>query len=240
MENERIKEALCRALTDGAGGIGRLSEKYIHRTLKYYLEPDESRHEVEYLGSVADIKCDMGITEIQTRAFEYLIPKLKKFLKEDKVTLVCPIIKTKYITTVSECGEVISRKKSPMQKGLSDVSIELYKIKEFILDKNLEIRLIFLAAEADRTLVSDTPRPKYKKGRVYPTEILEEKTLKTIDDFRIFLPDELPEKFLRSEYNKAIKARAKFSYYALKLCEYLGFTEQVGKLGNAFVYRKCK
>ena len=240
MENKRINKALCRALADDSGGIGRLSEKYIHRTLKYYLEPDESKHEIEYLGSVADIRNEEGITEIQTRAFEYLAPKLKKFLKEDKVTLVCPIIKTKYITTLTEDGEVISRKKSPMQKGLSDVAIELYKIKEFILDKNLEIRLIFLAAEADRTLISNTSRPKYKKGRVYPCEILEEITLREIDDFRILLPDALPEKFLRSEYNKAIKERTKFSYYALKLCEHLGFVKQVGKRGNAFIYEKCK
>ncbi|MBR5241540.1 MAG: hypothetical protein IKV20_00230 [Clostridia bacterium] len=240
MKEEKIKEALCRALEDDSGGIGRLSEKYIHRTLKYYLEPDESKHEVEYLGSVADIRNEEGITEIQTRAFEYLAPKLKKILKEDKVTLVCPIIKTKYITTLTEDGEVLSRKKSPMQKGLSDVAIELYKIKEFILDKNLEIRLIFLAAEADRTLIFNTSRPKYKKGRVYPYEILEEKVLKDIEDFRIFLPAALPDKFLRSEYNKAIKARAKFSYYALKLCEHLGFVKQVGKRGNAFIYEKCK
>ena len=240
MENERIKEALCRALEDDSGGIGRLSEKYIHRTLKFYLEPDESKHEVEYLGSVADIKNGSGITEIQTRSFEYLSQKLEKFLKYDKVTLVCPIVKNKYITTLTEDGKVISRKKSPMQKGLSDLAIELYKIKEFILDNNIEIRLMLLEAEAYRTQKASSPRPKYKKGRVYPTDVLEEITLNNKEDFRIFLPDTLPEKFKRSEYNKAIKARAKFSYYALKLCEHLGFVKQVGKQGNAFIYEKCK
>ena len=240
MENEKIKKALSRALTDGSGGIGRLSEKLIHRTLKYYLEPNEENHEVNYLGSVADIKNDSGITEIQTRTFEYLSPKLEKFLKVDKVTLVCPLVKTKYITTVTEEGEVISRKRSPMQKGLSDVAIELYKIKDFILHENIEIRLMLLEAEAYRTLRTAAPRPKYKKGIVYPTDILEEITLNKVDDFRIFLPEALPEKFLRSEYNKAIKARAKFSYYSLKLCEHLGLVKQTGKQGNAFIYEKCK
>ena len=240
MKKEKIKEALCRALADDSGGIGRLSEKYIHRTLKYYLEEDESKHEIEYLGSVADIKNGSGITEIQTRAFENLSPKLKKFLKEDKVTLVCPIVRTKFITTLTEAGEVVSRKKSPMQKGLSDVAIELYKIKEFIHHENIEIRLMFLEAEAYRIQKSASPRPKYKKGRVYPTDVLGEISLKSKEDFRIFLPEALPEKFKRSEYNKAIKARAKFSYYALKLCEHLGFVKQVGKQGNAFIYEKCK
>ena len=240
MQEIELNAALCRALTDEGGGIGRLSEKCIHRTLKYYFEPDESRHEVEYLGSVADIKNEEGITEIQTRAFQHLVPKLKKFLKEDKVTLVCPIIRTKYLTTVSECGEVLSRKKSPMQKGLSNVAIELYKIRDHILDANIEIKLVFLEAEEERTRIPSSSRPKYKKERVYPTRILDMITLKDIDDFCILLPDTLPERFLRSEYNKAIKARAKFSYYALKLCEYLGFVKQVGKRGNAFIYEKCK
>ena len=240
MQEIELNEALSRALSDEGGGIGRLSEKYIHRALKFYFEPNEKYHEIAYLGSVADIKNSAGITEIQTRGFEYLVPKLEKFLKQDKVTLVCPLVKIKHITTVNQDGEVISRKKSPMQKSLSDIAIELYKIKDYILEGNIEIKIVFLKAEAERVLIGSLTKKKYKKGRVYPTGILEIITLKDIEDFRIFLPDTLPEKFLRSEYNKAIKARAKFSYYALKLCEHLGFVKQTGKQGNAFVYEKCK
>ena len=240
MYREELKAALERACEDSNGGIGRLTEKYIHRTLKYFLEPDESRHEVTVLGSVADILNDDGITEIQTRSFEHLRPKLEKFLKEYKVTLVCPVIGRKYITTLTEDGEVVSRKKSPMQKGLSDVAIELYKIRDFILDDNIRIRIVFLEAEAQRVLIHNASRPRYKKSRVWPSAMLEDITLSRRDDFRIFLPEALPDKFLRSEYNKAIRARAKFSYYAIKLCEHLGLVKQNGKQGNAFIYEKCK
>ena len=90
-------------------------------------------------------------------------------------------------------------------------------------------------------MIQGKTRPRYKKGIAYPTEILREVTLKYIDDYRIFLPDSLPEKFLAKDYYKAIGARAKFSYYAIKLCEHLGFISAVGKQGNAIIYeRKMK
>ena len=41
-----------------ASGIGTLAEKTLHRTLKLALEPDEAYHEIEFLGSIADIKRD--------------------------------------------------------------------------------------------------------------------------------------------------------------------------------------
>ena len=63
-------------------------------------------------------------------------------------------------------------------------------------------------------------------------------TLKKAEDYRIFLPDTLCENFTSKEFYKAIGARAKFSYYALKLCEHLGFISAVAKKGNAIIYEK--
>ena len=234
-KREELASAYLRAVSSPEGGIGTLSEKLIHKTLKYYIEPDESNHEIKYGAFVADIMKDGEITDIQSASFQYLRRKLSVFLPSAKVTLVCPIQFEKYITTYSADGS-FERKKSPRHKGLSDVAIELYKIKEFLGNENLTVKLLFLEIEAERLKIEGKRRVVYKKGRAYPSAVLKELDLKKLDDYRIFVPNSLGNSFLAKEYCKAIGARAKFSYYALKLCEYLGFVKVTGKKGNAFVY----
>ena len=240
MSKEQLARAYERACLSPDCGIGTLSEKLIHKTLKYFLEPNEEHHEVKYEGFVADIMNDGVITEIQSASFQYMRPKLERFLKTAHVLLVCPIQNLKYITTMRKDG-TSERKRSPRRKGLSDVAIELYKIKEFIGNEALTVKLLFLQIEAQREEIEGKSRPRYKKGIAYPTDILQEIPLNRIEDFKIFLPDSLGEQFFAKEFYKAIGARAKFSYYALKLCEYLGFISAAGKKGNAIIYeRKTK
>ena len=236
-KREAIRSAYLRALASADTGIGTLSEKLIHKTLKYYIEPNEENHEVKYFSFVADIMRDGEITEIQSASFQYLKRKLGSFLPSKKVTLVCPIQNVKYVTTVFFDGHT-ERKKSPRHKGLCDVAIELYKIREFIGNNNLTVKLLFLEIEAERHQVPSKSRPRYKKGIAYPTDIIKEITLEKAEDYRVFLPDALAERFLSKDFYKAIGARAKFSYYALKLCEYLGFIKAVGKSGNAIIYER--
>ena len=237
MSKSRLAEAYERARTSSECGIGTLSEKLIHKTLKYYLESNDELHEVKYEGFVADIMKDGDITEIQSASFQYLKRKLDAFLPSARVTLVCPIQNLKYVTTLFLDGSS-ERKKSPRHKGLSDVAIELYKIKEFLGKEGFTVKLLFLEIEGERVELPSKKRPRYKKGIAYPTDVLKEITLNEISDYRIFLPDGLAERFLAKEYYKAIGARAKFSYYALKLCEYLGFISAAGKKGNAIIYER--
>jgi len=236
-KREELAAAYCCAKESPDVGIGRLSEKMIHKTLKYYIEPSEAYHEVKCASFVADIVNENGITEIQSASFQYLCRKLGAFLPFSKVTLVCPIQNIKYLTTVFPDGHT-ERNKSPRHKGLSDVAIELYKIREFIGNNNLTVKLLFLEIEAERHQIPSKSRPRYKKGIAYPTDIIKEITLEKAEDYRVFLPDALAERFLSKDFYKAIGARAKFSYYALKLCEYLGFIKAVGKSGNAIIYER--
>ena len=75
VDEERFFGARELVLAERAkcGGIGTLSEKTLHKILKYYVEPNEEYHEVEYLGSVLDIKGENGIFEIQTRAYDKIL-----------------------------------------------------------------------------------------------------------------------------------------------------------------------
>ena len=94
-----IEAAMAEESSDNS--IGSLSEKLIHKTLKYYIEPNDVNHEVKYASFVADIVNENGITEIQSASFQYLCRKLGAFLPFSKVTLVCPIQNIKYLTTVN-------------------------------------------------------------------------------------------------------------------------------------------
>ena len=128
IDKSRFAEAKIKVLGEFSvgGGIGTLSEKVLHKILKHYIEPDESCHEVKILGSVADVKNGEGIFEIQTRRLSALRPKLEKFLKDYKVTVIYPLPYEKYITLIDgESGEFLSRRKSStINKRVKDFSID--------------------------------------------------------------------------------------------------------------------
>ena len=135
VEANRFVNARMTVLGESAGrfGIGTLSEKSLHGILKYYIEPNAEYHEVEFLGSVADIKRDGEIVEIQTRSLERLSAKLEKFLAVMPVRVVYPLPYEKYISVIDKrTGEIISRRKSPKRSSPSDAIIELRKIRKFL------------------------------------------------------------------------------------------------------------
>ena len=93
-----------------SSGIGTLSEKSLHRMIKLFIEEDESFHEVEFLGSVADIKRENQIYEIQTHSAERLVPKLKKFFPKRRIPT-----------------------KTDQKKQKKMLSLELFQHQQFIL-----------------------------------------------------------------------------------------------------------
>ena len=156
MKNKGLSfsEAIDRATVGyGSGGIGTFSEKILHRTIKFYFEPDEANHEVEYQGAVIDILGDQGIIEIQTRSFNKLAQKLEKFLPENNVTVVYPIIETRKICRVDTLtGERRPPRKSPKKGRASDALLELGRIRKFIPDKNLTVVIVFVDVIETRML----------------------------------------------------------------------------------------
>ena len=88
-------------------GIGTLSEKTVHAVLKNFYEPDPSHQEIPIENYVADILRDNEIIEIQTRSLNAMRRKLDCFLSHYPVTIVHPIIHTKWICWIDEqTGEV--------------------------------------------------------------------------------------------------------------------------------------
>ncbi len=152
-EEERFAVALERTQSLGAQSIGTQGERMLHRTLKYFLEPDESRHEVPVNGYVADIfdPADGHIYEIQTRDFRRLRDKMNAFLPGHSVTVVFPVLRQKYICWIDpETGELTGRHKSPKKGAVTDILPELYGLPGLFPHPGLDYLVILLDGEEYR------------------------------------------------------------------------------------------
>lgn len=110
--------------------------------IKNFYEPDPSHQEIPIENYVADILRDNEIIEIQTRSLNAMRRKLNCFLSHYPVTIVHPIIHTKWICWIDEqTGEVTKRRKSPKTGSRYDAFYELYKIKMFLNHPNLHLCL---------------------------------------------------------------------------------------------------
>lgn len=221
------------------GGIGTYSEKTLHRILKLYFEENEEFHEVKFLGSIADIKNEERIYEIQTRAFGRLVPKLEKFLKEAPVTVVYPLPYEKYIRWIDrETGEISERKKSPKKSTVFDAFYELYNIREFLSDENLTIKLVFLNVDEFRYRggkVIGRERKSVRAERI-PVSIERIVDLSKKDDYKIFIPENLKTPFTANSFNQSIGKRFKYGYSGIQILKSVGIVTEGEKIGRKTVY----
>ncbi len=244
-KDERFSEARHRVLSlDSRGeGIGRLSEKSQHQILKYYIEPNDSFHEIKHLGSYADIKNEHGIYEIQTRGTERLIPKLKKFLPDSVVTLVLPLAKEKSISWVdTETGSISEPKRSPKKEGIFDALLELSKISEFVSHENFRLKLVFLYVSEYRYLNGYDKSRKHGSTRLerIPNRVLDEIDISSPYELLRIISEDFPEEFTMEDFRKITKRTPRRNFYIMRFLEKLGFVERAGKRGRAYLYRKIK
>ena len=239
---EQLQLAMQRARGRLREGIGTQSERLVHSTLKYYLEPDESRHEIKIGHFVADIfKRDTGqIFEIQTRSFDRLRAKLTAWLPEYPVAVIHPIVQTKYLCWVHpETGEVVSRRKSPRQGRPVDILREIYRLPELQNHPNLSFMALMFNAEEYRLL--DGYSRDHKKGshrmERLPLSIEEQVWIRSAGDFAALLPV-LPTEFTRKELASAARLSPQAVSYAVKVWERAGSIEKSGRRGRQYVYQR--
>lgn len=220
-------------------GIGTLSEKTVHAILKNYYEPDEDRQEIPIENYVADIYADGEIIEIQTRQFNKMRNKLSAFLPLYPVTIVYPIPREKWLIWIDEeSGELSKKRKSPAKGNPYVAFKELYKIKMFLKDPNLKLRLVLLDMEEYRLLngwSSDKKKGSSRFDRI-PTELVEEVTVECLQDYMQFVPYDLPEKFTTKDFAKAAHIPVKLAQTVLNILHYVDIVERVGKQGNSYLY----
>ncbi len=227
------------AYSDGdKSGIGRLSERRLHSTLKFYYESDISLHEIKVGPYFADILTSSRIIEIQTGDLGLLRKKLDFFLPEHRVTIVHPMASELRISRIDpETGERTSSRKSPLHADIYSAIPQLYRIRPCLSHQNLAVRLVFLSMEEFRT-----PTKKHAWGRHkgsvrlerFPEALHYEVDLSTPEDYRVFLPNELPKRFTSSDL-KCLTG-CKNASLLLTILTSVGTVVRVGKVGNSYVY----
>ncbi len=220
---------------NASSGIGTLSERAVHKMLKFYIEPNEELHEVSYLGSIADIMNGDIIYEIQTRAAERLAPKLEKFLSEKKVTVVFPVTVTKYLQNFDKrTGEISDPKKSPKRESVYTAFEHIYKIRRFLSSANLKIRLVLI--ESVEYKITDDRGRTHKSERI-PTKLVEDLLFSMPSDFEKLLPDGLGVRFTSADFAKRAKIPKKSIFYVMKVLSLLGIVECTEKQGRTNIYK---
>ena len=221
-------------------GIGTLSEKTVHAVLKNYYAPDETQHEIPVEGCVADIFNGKEINEIQTRSFDRMRPKLERFLPLYPVTIVYPIPYCKHVFWIDEeTGEISGGRKSPLKGSPYLAFKELYRIKAYLQDPNLTIRLTFLNME-EYKLLNGWSRDKKRGSSRYdriPVSIEGEMEFTCTQDYVQLIPYDLPEPFTSAQLGKAVHIRKEQAGIVCNILHDLGVIERDGKKGNAYLYR---
>ncbi len=220
-------------------GIGTLSEKTVHAILKNYYEPDEENQEIPIENYVADIFSDGGIMEIQTRQFNKMRNKLSAFLPLYPVTIVYPIPREKWIIWIDEeSGELSRKRKSPAKGNVYLAFIELYKIKMYLKNPNLRVKLVLMDME-EYKLLNGWSRDKKRGSSRYdriPTELVEEVDITRIEDYMQFVPYDLEEEFTSKEFAKAAHIPVKLAQTVLNILYDIGTVTRTGKKGREYLY----
>jgi len=240
-DNERLLLAEERAVKSFPDGIGTQSEKLVHSTVKYFLEPDESCHEVRVGRFIADIfQKERGhIYEVQTRQFGRLVPKLDSFLNDYRVTVVYPVVRHKYLHWVDpETGEISKSRRSPKAGRASDILPEMYALKDLITRENLDFLVLLFDAEEYRLLDGYSRDKKHGSHRMErkPLAYGSEASLSSPNDFRGLIPEDLAEPFFRAELEKALHLQGRKGSYAVEVLKRVGAIEKIGEIDRKHIY----
>lgn len=236
---DAFERALRLALASPAPeGIGTLAEKSLHRVLKYYYEPDAFRHEQPVGGFFADILNADGVTEIQTGSFFHINKKLGEFLKTERVTLVCPVIRRRRLIYIDGEGELSRPRVSPKKGRVEDVFRELVHILPRLGDGNLVICVPLVDADEYR-LRREKVRKFHDKGYdkldLVPTALVSETVFKTREDYLRLLPD-LPEGFTAKELASALKLDIRTSQAMCRALTSAGALNRE-RVGRSYLYK---
>ncbi len=233
-----FSEALETALSRSRESIGTYNEKTLHHTLKLYYG---GLHSTEAcVGKfVADVVREDGIFEIQSKAFYRMRAKLESFLSVSHVTVVYPVTVSKSIVWAdTETGEIVSKSKSPKKGSVYCILPELYTLRPFL--KNERLSFICVLVNCDEYRYADgygkDKKKRATKVDIIPTCLIDEVRICGTEDYKMFVPDSLPEIFTSADYAKATKLSRADAAKALLVLTDMGTVSRVGTKGNSILY----
>ncbi|SFK42306.1 hypothetical protein SAMN05216390_10138 [Lachnospiraceae bacterium KH1T2] len=220
-------------------GIGTLGEKSLHHLIKNVLMPEKTFQEVPLEGFVADIYDGNEIIEVQSKSFHVLKRKLDTFLKIAPVTIVYPIPVKCYLNWIDpDTGEIKETRISSKHGKIQDAAVEIIRIKSYLKEPGLSFRLFFFEVDDYRLLDGYGEKKKTRATKYDRTvrNFLGEVRLKEPEDYKVFLPDGLSEKFTSHDFRKRAGIALKTAQSTLNLLTTLEITGVDGKSGRMNLY----
>lgn len=217
--------------------IGTLRETELHAQLKRYYARPIDQLEAAVDGYVVDVLRDSAIVEIQTHNFTALKPKLPRLLANHLVTLVHPVAVAKWIVTLDARCRPVRRRKSPRGGRLEDVFLELVSCPELMINPNLTLEVILIHEEEHRL----PARRRWRDWRVCNRRLLaviDRVVFSTPDDFRRFIPRELPQPFTSGELAAALDRPLMLAQKITYCLRRMGVIEPVGRRRRAVLYQE--
>lgn len=240
-------DACERARTYAPGsGIGTLREKQLHSAVKFFVDGDPAHHEVRVGRSVADVKNERGIFEVQTGAFGVMRKKLSVFLEDNEVTIVHPVANRKRLFNMDEkTGEVSAPRLSPKRGNSFDIFYELYSLSELAWNKNLHILVLLIDMDeyrllGERRVGGRKSRKGYTRFDRLPVSLERAEYFASPRDYIDLLPASLPESFTSRNLAEAAKIRLDAAQTALTVLSRMGAVEQTGRSGRYKAYSIVK
>ena len=220
-----------------------MTEYSLHAQVKDWYSGDGSQVEVKVDDFFVDVvRADGLLIEIQTRNLSAIKKKLKKLRANNKVRLVYPISKIKWIVYVSNSGEVIKKRKSPKKGKILDLFVEMVHLPSLINHENFSFEVLLI--EEQELRCNDGKGSWRKKG----VSIKDRKLLKVFEralfadktDFLKVLPNNLGETFTNKDLAKkmgvSIRLAQKITYCLQKMN---GLTV-VGKKQRELLFKTVK
>ncbi len=240
----RFEQARIKVLTNNHDphGFGTLQEKTLHAVMKQYYVPNEDYHEVPINGYIADIYTGEEIIEIQNANFGHMRDKLAAFLPEYQVYLVYPFPHKRWIIWMDpETGEAKEKNRVRMTGSIYHALPEFFRIKQYLTDPNLHIRVPLIDLEEYRLLDGTRTKRSKKIGshrydRV-PIELYDEVIFDSVTDYLQLLPVDLPEEFTTTDLSKTAGIHINYARETLKLLFDIGIVARIGKDGKKYIYR---
>ena len=200
-----------------------MTEYSLHSEIKDWYKVSGDRLEVKVEDFIVDILRERLLIEIQTGNFSAIKQKLTKLLENNKVRLVYPIAKIRWIVHVSESGQCIRRRRSPKRGKVIDLFYELVHTPSLIKDRNFSLEVLLIEEEQLRCYDG---RGSWKRSGI---SVKDRRLLNVFDrivfrgtkDFLRFLPEELngcfSNKVLASKLGISIILTRKITYCLRKM-----------------------
>ncbi len=217
-------------------------ETSLHRELKLRYAGDDARTEV-MLGKYRIDAVSRGrLIEIQHGSLAAIRDKIRRLLNDHRVLVVKPIVHSKLLVKqAAEAGPAVSRRMSPKRGSALDIFDELVYFTRVFPHPRLSLEVVLVDVEEWR-YPGHGRRRRWRKDDFV---VADQKLLEVGASYRLKRPADLvklmPPGLPRQFHTAALAEHCQVARHAAQRIAYclreMQAVEQVGKQGNARVYR---